>query len=72
MDQLEMPAIKIPAAVFLDHEKWSMPDYGIESAIFVVENAIKHDVPVTSYEDMCMILKYLKRYKNLIDIFGEQ
>lgn len=68
MESIDIPIIKIPVDMRFHHGRWTLPDRGVDTAIYLVESSIEHNVPITSYEEMVMILKYLKKHRALLDM----
>lgn len=64
---LEMPVIKSPMMIFLDHESKGFPYKDIDSVVWLVESRLNSNLPIVNYEDMVSILRQLKSYQALID-----
>ena len=64
--EIELPSVRIPAMISLDHNQKGFPNKDIDSAVYLVESRLDADLPIVCYEDMRMILKHLKNYQALI------
>ena len=70
---MELPIINIPTSMFLRHDG-STSVRSLSSTIDILEGALEHNVPISSYEDTFSILRHLRNYQILLDSlqYGER